>query len=93
MSNLLGFSAGRPFYDIGQLFILIMVIRAVLSYFPYSADSPLNPVRRIAFVITEPVLGPFRRIIPPAGMLDISYLVAFIVVEIVNRAILYQIHV
>jgi YggT family protein len=72
---------GNPLYIIGQLYVLVLVARALLSWFPYSANSPFNPVRRFVFVVTEPVLAPFRRIIPPVGMFDLSFLVAFIVVE------------
>ena len=33
--------------------------------------------------LTEPVLAPVRRIIPPAGMFDLSFIVVFITIEIV----------
>jgi YggT family protein len=85
------FSASRPLYDLGQLYVLLLVIRAVMSYFPYSPDSQLNPVRRFVTVVTEPVLAPFRRLIPPVGMLDISFLVAFIVVEVIVQEVLSRI--
>jgi YggT family protein len=85
------FSAGKPLYDLGQLYVLILVVRAVMSYFPYSPDSQLNPVRRFVTTVTEPVLAPFRRIIPPIGMLDISFLVAFIVIEVIVQEVLIRI--
>jgi YggT family protein len=85
------FLSNRPLYDLGQLYVLILVIRAVMSYFPYSPDSPFNPVRRFVTVVTEPVLAPFRRLIPPVGMLDISFLVAFIVIEIIVQEVLSRI--
>jgi YggT family protein len=78
----------RPLYDLGQLYVVIMVVRAVLSYFPYRSDSPLNPVRRVVTAVTEPVLAPFRRLIPPIGMFDVSFLVAFIVVEVIVTQVL-----
>jgi YggT family protein len=84
-------SLSRPLYDLGQLYVLILVVRAVMSYFPYSPDSPFNPVRRFVTTVTEPVLAPFRRLIPPVGMLDISFLVAFIVVEIIVQVVLARI--
>jgi YggT family protein len=83
--------SNRPLYDLGQLYIVIMVIRAVLSYFPYRSDSPLNPVRRVVTAVTEPVLAPFRRIIPPIGMFDVSFLVAFIVVEVIVSQVLSRV--
>jgi YggT family protein len=77
------FHGSNPLYDLGQIYILILIVRAVLSWFPYSPDSPFNPVRRVVITLTEPVLAPFRRIIPPVGMLDLSFLVALIVVWLV----------
>ncbi|HWT83861.1 MAG TPA: YggT family protein [Candidatus Methylomirabilis sp.] len=74
------FRSHHILYDLGEIYLLIMVVRAILSWFPYSSDSPLNPVRRVVLMLTEPVLAPFRRIIPPVGMLDISFLVAIIAV-------------
>jgi YggT family protein len=74
---------GHVLYYLGQLYIIILIIRALMSWFPYSADSPLNPVRRVAVTATEPVLAPFRRLIPPVGGFDLSFLVAFIVCEII----------
>jgi YggT family protein len=74
---------GNILVVLGEVYILILILRAVLSWFPYSADSRLNPVRRLIMTVTEPVLAPFRRIIPPVGMIDISFLVAIIVVEFI----------
>jgi YggT family protein len=85
------FATGRPLYDLGQLYIIILVVRAVLSYFPYNSESPLNPVRRFVTVVTEPVLAPFRRIVPPVGMFDLSFLVAFIVIEVIVREVLIRV--
>ncbi len=85
------FSLGKPLYDLGQIYVLILIVRAVMSYFPYSPDSPFNPVRRFVTVVTEPVLAPFRRIVPPVGMLDLSFLVAFIVIEVIVQEVLIRI--
>jgi YggT family protein len=84
----LTFHGGNFLYVLGQVYVLILVLRAVLSWFPYRPDSPLNPVRRVIFTLTEPVLAPFRRIIPPVGMIDLSFLVAFIVVELIVTNVL-----
>ncbi len=76
------FRSGNPLFDLGEIYVLILFARALLSWFPYSPSSPLNPVRRLVFTVTEPVLAPFRRIVPPIGMIDLSFLVAIIVVQI-----------
>ncbi len=85
------FSSGHIVYSLGQVYVVILFVRAILSWFPYDPSSPLNPVRRVVFTITEPVLAPFRRIIPPIGMIDISFLVAFIVVELIVRGVLIHV--
>jgi YggT family protein len=87
----LSFHGGNFLYVLGQIYVLILVVRALLSWFPYREDSPLNPVRRLVFTLTEPVLAPFRRLIPPVGMFDLSFLVAFIVVELIVSNVLARI--
>lgn len=82
------FRGGNPLYVIGQIYVLILFLRAVLSWFPESPGSPLQPVRRFVVLVTEPVLAPFRRLIPPVGMLDVSFIVAFIVVEVIVSTVL-----
>jgi YggT family protein len=42
---------------------------------------------RFLLVVTEPVLGPFRRIIPPLGMFDISPIVVLLLLDLFQRAI------
>ena len=84
---------GNFLFVLGQIYVVILFVRALLSWFPYSSDSPLNPVRRVVFTLTEPVLGPFRRIIPPVGMIDLSFIVAFIVFEIIVTEVLGRIPV
>ena len=85
-----GFASGNVFYVIGQLYVMVLVVRAVLSWFPMSAESALAPVARVAFVLTEPIVAPFRRLIPPMGGLDLSFLVAFLVVEVIVQTVLVR---
>jgi YggT family protein len=82
--------SGPPLYVIGQIYVLILVVRAVFSFFPYSSDSPVNPVRRVVTTLTEPVLAPFRKLIPPVGMFDVSFIVAFLVVEVIVQTVLIR---
>ena len=85
------FSSGHIIYDLGELYVIILFVRALMSWFPYDPSSPLNPVRRVLFTITEPVLGPFRRIIPPIGMIDISFIVAIFVIQAIVQTVLIRI--
>jgi len=60
------------------VYIIILFCRVVLSWFPLQPGTILAQVNRVLFDITEPVLRPFRRIIPPVGMFDISFIVVII---------------
>jgi YggT family protein len=82
------FRSGNPLFIAGEIYVVILFARAILSWFPYNPTSPFNPVRRVIFALTEPVLAPFRRIIPPIGMFDISFLVAIIVVQLIVTNVL-----
>ena len=50
-------------------------IRAILSWFPIDPSGPI--VQGIASV-TDPVIEPLRRVIPRIGMIDITPMVAMI---------------
>jgi YggT family protein len=49
--------------------------------------DPYNVVIRFIFEITEPVMGPFRRIIPPLGGMDFSPIVLFLVLQVVESLV------
>jgi YggT family protein len=61
--------------------------RIILSWFPISPGGAMATVFSFLYNITEPVLGPLRRVIPPLGGFDLSPIVAFIALEIVAGAI------
>jgi YggT family protein len=73
--------------DLLSLYTLILVVRAVLSWFPIRPDSGLIPVIRALDTVINPVLQPLRRVIPPAGMFDLSYIALFIIIYLVQVAI------
>jgi YggT family protein len=68
-----------------QLFLLCLLARIVLSWFP-STGGALDGVQRVLFRITEPVLAPIRSVLPPVrlgGMgLDLSPIIVFVVVTV-----------
>jgi YggT family protein len=57
-------------------------IRALLSWFPI---DPRNPLVTILYDVTEPILDPLRRVIPRLGMIDITPLVAIILIQIIGN--------
>jgi YggT family protein len=58
-----------------QIYILCFVARAVLSWFPPPREGFMATANSFLFSITEPLLRPVRRLIPPMGMFDVSGLV------------------
>jgi YggT family protein len=80
---IIGLSFGNPLCLLGQLYVVVLFARAILSWFPIHSDSPLLPVVRFTHLLTEPLLAPLRRVIPPAGMFDISFLVAIFAMQLV----------
>ena len=56
-------------------FIIILLVRVVMSWVsPY----PTNSVTRFAIRVTEPVLAPVRRWVPPVSGMDLSPLVVML---------------
>ncbi len=49
--------------------------------------SPYHPVVRALDKVTEPVLAPLRRVVPPIGMVDITPLVALLLIQLVARVV------
>lgn len=60
-----------------QLVFWIIFIRAILSWFSQGA----NPMELVMHQLTEPLLRPVRRIIPPIGGLDLSVLVVLLGIQ------------
>jgi YggT family protein len=56
--------------------VIAVLIRVVYSWMSPQAS---NPVTRFAFQVTEPVLAPVRRLLPPVSGLDLSPLVVTVV--------------
>jgi YggT family protein len=63
---------------------IAIVGRAVLSWFNLGEDHPLVV---IVVRITEPMLGPIRRLLPSSGALDFSPIVALVVLFIIRYII------
>jgi YggT family protein len=68
---------------LGVLWLAILV-RVILSWFPL---DPSNPIIRLVWDVTEPILAPFRRVIPRIGMFDLSPLAAFLVISFLRESL------
>jgi len=70
------------------VFELVLVARALLSWFPLQPGSVMARISGLLTTITEPVLAPVRRVLPRAGMLDLSFIVVLLTLEIVVRRLI-----
>jgi YggT family protein len=61
-----------------NVYLLVLLARAILSFFPTRPGTGLASFQHFLAQLTEPVIAPVRRVIPPAGMFDLSFLVVFI---------------
>jgi YggT family protein len=81
---------GQILYTTIQLFFdivfFLILIRILLSFFPQFRS---NQFAELVFGITEPILAPFQRLIPPIGMIDISPMVAIIVMGVLQQILLF----
>ncbi len=68
---------------LANVFILLVIVSALLSYFM----SPYHPIRQAIDRIVEPFLAPIRRIVPTVGMLDFSPLILIILVQFLSNVI------
>jgi YggT family protein len=75
---------GYIIYGLVSVYIMLVFIRIILSY---TALDYRNRLMRFLLNATEPLLGPLRRMVPTVGMFDISPLVAFIILWILQVAI------
>ncbi len=66
-----------------EIYSLILIIRVLLSWFPNIDWS--NPIFSSISSITDPYLNTFRGIIPAIGGLDISPILAFIVLNLMEQ--------
>jgi len=78
----------RPFYTLGMLYLLAMVIWAVLSWFPLEPGSFASKAQSRLYVVIGPFVSLFRKFVPPIGSLDASFLVAFLVVYVLSAYVL-----
>lgn len=68
-----------------QILTWMVFVRVILSWIPHNPHSPfIRPV----YEVTEPILSPFRRLMPRSGFpLDLSPFLALIVLRMLQNAI------
>ena len=75
---------GYILYGFLSIYILLIIIRVIFSWGRASYE---NRIMRFLYKVTEPLLGPLRRMIPLLGWLDISPLVAILILMLFQAAV------
>lgn len=74
-----------------NLFLILIFVRVVLSWFPVGRDGPLASVVGILYKVTDPVMEPLRKVIPPVRMgtmaLDLSPIIVIIGLQVIQGQI------
>ena len=72
-----------------SLYTWVIIIRALISWV---SPDPYNPIVQILRRLTEPVLKPLRRLVPPAatGGIDVSPILAILLIQLVRYTIIYS---
>lgn len=65
-----------------SIYTLVLLVRVLLSWFPNLDWS--NPVLSTVSAITDPYLNAFRGLIPPLGGLDLSAILAFLALQLIQ---------
>ena len=72
-----------------SLYTWVIVIRALISWV---SPDPRNPIVQLLARLTEPVLRPLRRLVPPhkTGNIDLSPLLAILLIQLLRYTIVYS---
>jgi YggT family protein len=67
-----------------KIYFFAILAMIILSWVAPGGNSP---VLYLLYQLTEPVMAPFRRIIPPMGGLDLSPILVFVVINVIQIAL------
>ena len=72
----------------------VLFPRALLSWFPASPGSTLASINSVLYRLTEPVLAPVRRLLPPVRAggfgIDLSFIIVFFGIQLIVIPIVYR---
>ena len=75
---------GFALYGVLSLLVLFIFIRFISSWFVFTSNTFLGFVRRV----TDPILRPVQRLIPPIGMFDISAMIVLLLIGFLQSIVL-----
>ena len=92
--------AGYGIVNIGLLFLwaAVALLGLLVTFYYWGtiiliiaswiAPNSYNPALRLLHQIIDPVMAPFRKILPPLGVLDLSPIIFFMVLHIIRAYVL-----
>lgn len=69
---------------LSTVLVIAILIRALMSWVMPNDGTGLS---RVLMDITEPVLAPIRRVLPPVGGIDLSPIFAMVLIQLVGNAL------
>ena len=69
-----------------NIYTIVVIGVVIMSWFPVQPGSPVASVFRVLMTVTDPVLLPLRRLIPPVGgAIDLSPMIVVLVLQVLLR--------
>jgi uncharacterized protein YggT (Ycf19 family) len=75
---------GFVIYGLLSLLVLFIFIRFISSWFVFTRNTFLGFVKRV----TDPILLPVQKVIPPSGMFDNSAMIVLLVIGFLQSIVL-----
>lgn len=88
LTGVMVFAIGELLQLTVYVFMVAVIIRVILSWV---GPRSYHPVVSLLHSLTDPVMGPARRLLPPMGGLDLSPILVFIVLGLALRLIVQPI--
>jgi YggT family protein len=77
----------RALCTIINIYTAAIFVRIILSWFPLSPGTTMSKIADGLSTVTDPVLAPIRKIMPRTGMIDLSPIIAVLLVQVLARLI------
>lgn len=73
-----------------EILTWLIIARVILSWIPHNPD---NSILRLLYEGTEPILSPFRKLMPKKGLpLDLSPILALLVLQVLRQALIQMMY-
>lgn len=71
-----------------NLFYLLILARIIFSWIRVSPYDPTwGPIMRFVYQVTDPIMEPVRRMMPPMGGLDFSPMIVLLLLSLIQRVL------